>query len=122
MLLIVVEDLLHALDTRIRRAIIVFLGVLRLIPIKNPADEGRDQRNTSFSTCNGLAETEEEGEVAVDLVVALEFAGGLDAFPGRRDLDKDALFRNTLFRVESDEVLGLGDIHQYIACLIIRKT
>ena len=64
------------------------------------ADEGRDEGNTSLRTRNGLREAEEEGEVTVDAVVALELAGGLDTLPGRGDLDQDAVFADALLLVE----------------------
>lgn len=83
MLLVVVEDLLNALDTGVVTTDELLVLVLRagLVPVKDTADEGRDQSDTSFSASDGLTESEEEGEVAVDLLVALEFAGGLDTFP-----------------------------------------
>ena len=71
------------------------------------ADEGRDEGNTSLRTRNGLREAEEEGEVTVDAVVALELAGGLDTLPGRGDLDEDALLLDTDGLVERDEFLRL---------------
>ena len=44
----------------------------------------------------------------MDAVVALELARGLDALPGRRDLDQHALLLYAERLVESNELLGLG--------------
>lgn len=109
MLLVVVEDLLDALDTRVLLADELFVLVLRtsLVPVQDTADEGRDQSDTGLSASDGLAETEEEGEVAVDLLVTLELAGGLDAFPCRGDFDEDALLGDAVLLVELDELTGL---------------
>ena len=71
------------------------------------ADEGRDEGDTSLGARNSLREAEEEGEVAVDAVVALELARSLDALPGRGDLDQDTLTLDTDRLVEGNEVLGL---------------
>lgn len=58
------------------------------------ADEGRDEGDARLSARDGLPEAEEEREVAVDAVLLLELARGLDAPPGRGDLDEDALARD----------------------------
>ena len=72
------------------------------------ADKGRDEGDAGLGAGDGLAEAEEEGEVAVDAVVALELARGLDALPGGRDFDEDALLLDAERPVERDELLGLG--------------
>ena len=126
MLLVVVEDLLHGHDTRVLIASIGRAGLGLLVPVEDlrrisasstllsksaityTADEGRDEGNTSLRTRNGLREAEEEGEVTVDAVVALELAGGLDTLPGRGDLDEDALLLDPDRLVERNELLGLG--------------
>lgn len=51
------------------------------------SNEWRNQSHASFCTSNGLTEAEEKGKVAVDLVLALEFTGGLDALPSACDFD-----------------------------------
>lgn len=71
------------------------------------ADERRDEGDLRLGTSNSLAETEEKGEVAVDVVLRLEFPRRLDTLPGRRDLDQDALTLDANRLVEGDEVLGL---------------
>lgn len=72
------------------------------------SDERRNESNTSLSTGNSLAETEEESQVAVDVVLLLELTGGLDTLPCRSDLDEDTLLLDTNGVVESNELLGLG--------------
>lgn len=85
---------------------VLALGLLE--PVENAADEGANERDTSLGAGNGLAEAEEEGEVAVDAVLLLELPSSLDTVPGRGNLDKDALLLDALLLVELDEVLGLG--------------
>ena len=86
--LVVVEDLLHGLDAWVFVCLIVFLGV-GLIPVKNAANEGRDQEGTGFSSGNSLDEGEHEGQVAVDAMFRLKDLGGSDTFPCRGELDQD---------------------------------
>jgi hypothetical protein len=43
----------------------------------------------------------------VDAIIALEFTRSLDTFPGRGDLDQDALLLDANGLVESNELLGL---------------
>lgn len=106
-LFIVVEDLLDANDAGVFVALVVGAGVLGLIPIEDTADEGADQGDTRFGTSHSLAETEEQGKVAVNLVVALKFPSSLNAFPCRSNFDEDTLLGNTLIGVKGDELLGL---------------
>ena len=47
----------------------------------HPAYEGRNKSNTGFSTRDGLAKAEEEGEVAMDTVFLFKFARSLNALP-----------------------------------------
>lgn len=63
---------------------------------------------TYLCACNGLTETEEESQVAVNALVALKLAGSLDTLPGRRDLDEHTVLGDALGRVELNELLGLG--------------
>lgn len=56
-----------------------------------------------------LAEGEEEGQVAVNLLNSLEVLGGLDTLPGGSDLDENAVLVDTGVLVETDDLLGLGD-------------
>lgn len=129
-LLVVVEDLLDRDDSRVcsppKRASFIStettLGFQRLsptlvslvrlasrllVPVKNPANERRDERDTSLSAGDSLAETEEKGEVAVDAVLLLELAGSLDTLPSGSDLDEDAVLGDSDGLVESDELVGL---------------
>ena len=78
--LVVVEDLLHALDAGVLLCG-VFLLIRRLVPIQNTPDEGGDEVGASFSGSNGLWQGEHEGQIAVDAVLGLEDVGGLDSLP-----------------------------------------
>lgn len=109
MLLVVVEDLLDGLNSGVLLAGVVTVGVLLLVPVEDSADEGRDQGDTSFGTGDGLAETEEQGQVAVDVLVFLQVSSGLDTFPGRSDLDQDSFSLDTDGFVQGDQLLGLVD-------------
>jgi len=71
-------------------------------------DERRNQRHASLRACNGLGEAKEEGEVAVNAVVALELARSLDTFPGRCNLDEHTFFLDSEGLVKRDKLLGLG--------------
>lgn len=44
----------------------------------------------------------------MNVVVPLEFPGGLDTLPSRSDLDEDTVLVNTEGLVEGEELLGLG--------------
>ena len=105
--LVVVVDLLNAHDSGVGGTIVLALRLLGLVPVEDTADEGGDEGDTSLGAGDGLGEAEEEGEVAVDLVVALELAGGLDSLPSRSDLDKDAVLGDSEVGVKCDELLGL---------------
>lgn len=106
-MLVVVEDLLYALHTRVVVTRVVLAGVVLLVPVQDATDERRDKGDASLSTSDSLAEAEQEGKVAVDAIVPLQFARGLDTFPGGGDLDEDALFLDSKTVVESDELLSL---------------
>ena len=45
-------------------------------------DKRRNQRHARLRACNGLGEAKEKGKVAVNAVVTLELARGLDTLPG----------------------------------------
>jgi hypothetical protein len=98
-LLVVVEDLLDALDARVLLLAVLLLS-RRLVPVEDAADEGRDEEGTGLSSGDGLDLGEHERQVAVDAVLGLEDLGGLDALPCRRELDEDALLANALLLVE----------------------
>ena len=69
-LLVVIEDLLHALDTRVLLGRVLLL-VRSFVPIQDTTDEGRDEEGTSFGAGDGLREGEHEGQIAVDAMLAL---------------------------------------------------
>ena len=71
------------------------------------ADEWGDQGDTGLGASNSLSETEEESEVAVNVVLSLKLAGSLDTLPCGRNLDKNAVLGDADRLVESDELLGL---------------
>ena len=106
-LFVVVEDLLHGLHTRVFFALVARARLVLLVPVENAADEGRDEGDTSLCAGDGLSEAEEEGEVAVDAILLLELARGLDTLPSRSNLDQDALLLDTDALVERDQLLRL---------------
>jgi hypothetical protein len=106
-LLIVVENLLDRLNTRVLFASVVGAGLVLLVPVEDTADEGRNEGGTGLGTSNRLTEAKEESEVAVDTLL-LEFACSLDTLPGGRDLDQDAILGNTKRIVKCNEGLGFG--------------
>lgn len=88
-LLVVVEDLANGHDSWVL-GLGIGLSGLGFVPIQDTADEGGDEEDAGLGGSDGLYFGEEEGEVAVDAVLLLEDARGLDSFPGRCDLDQDA--------------------------------
>lgn len=80
-LLVVVENVLHALDTRIFIRLVLLLG-RSLVPVKNAANEGGNEESASLGSGNSLDLGEEKSQVAVDLVFALQLVGGLNALVG----------------------------------------
>jgi hypothetical protein len=62
-LLVVGEDLADRLDSGVGLGSVLLAGGL-LVPVEDTADEGRDEGDASLGTGDGLAETEEKGEVA----------------------------------------------------------
>jgi hypothetical protein len=91
-LLVVIENRLNALDTRIFMRLERILLHSYLVPIHYPSDEGGNEIGTGFCSSDGLYEGEHQGKVAVYAVFGLEDLGGFDAFPCRGDLDEHALF------------------------------
>jgi hypothetical protein len=81
----------------------------------HPANEWRDQSHASLRTCDGLGKAKEEGEIAVNALVALELARSLDAFPGRCDLDEHTFSLDSEGLVERNELFGLG-----LGCLLVK--
>lgn len=99
MLLVVIEDILHTLDSWVLLTLVVLSG-LGLVPIEDTADEGGDEECTGLGGGDGLDLGEEEGQVAVDAVLFLKDARGLDTFPGGGDFDEDAVFGDAFCFVE----------------------
>lgn len=81
-LLVVVVDLTNGLDARVILVLVSGSGLVLFVPVQNTADEGRDEGDIGLGTSNSLAKTEQESEVTVDLIVALEFTSSLDTLPG----------------------------------------
>lgn len=79
--LIVVENVLHALDAWVLLGGEISLQGI-LVPIQDSADEGGDQIGACLGSGDGLDEREHEGEVAVDAMLRLQDVGGLDTLPG----------------------------------------
>ena len=77
---------------------VVLLGGV-LVPVKNSADKGRNQESASLCTSHGLDFGKQQGEVAVDLMLALENMSSFDAFVGRGNLDENTRLVNALFFV-----------------------
>ena len=109
MLLVVVEDLLNGLDSRVSLTRVILVLVVSLVPVQDSTNEGGDQGDLGLSTSDGLAETEQEGKVAVDVLLLLEVSSGLDTSVGRSNLDKNSVLVDTDGLVECDKLLSLGD-------------
>lgn len=80
-----------------------------LEPVKDTTNEGGDKEGAGLCGGDGLGQGEEQGQVGVDAVVALQDLGGLDALPCGGDLDQNALLGDTLLLVElKDEEIWLA--------------
>jgi hypothetical protein len=87
-LLVVVENSLDGCDTG------VFLGriglsSLRPVPIHDTSNKRRNKESASLSSGNSLDFGKQQGKIAIDLVVTLEDAGGLNTFPCGSNLDQN---------------------------------
>lgn len=93
MLLVVVENRLHALDAGIflRREILLH-GCL--VPIEDTTNEGRNEESTGLGGGDGLDEREHQSEVAVNALL-LQDLGRLDTLPSGSDFDQDARLVDT---------------------------
>jgi len=71
-----------------------------------------------------LSEAKEEGEIAVDTVVAFKLAGSLDTLPCGCDLDEDTVLLDANRLVKSNELLGLTItvIFNYMTMLSLGQT
>ena len=124
-LLVVIEDGLYALDTRIfvRSKGAATFG--SLVPVHDTADEGGDQEGSRLGCGDGLGQREHERQVAVDAVLALQVVGGFDTLPRRRDLDEYALLANPngLVELERGKRSADGaDVEAYSAPRRTRKA
>lgn len=99
MLLVVVEDLLDALDTGVLLLGVLLLG-RGLVPVEDTANKGRNEVGTGLGSGNGLDLGEHERQVAVDAVLGLQDLSSLDALPCRGELDENALLVNAGLLVE----------------------
>ena len=77
---------------RVRRHLLV----VSQMPVQDPSHEGRDERDTGLSASHGLSHGEEQGEIAVDALLLLQVASGLDAFPSRAQFDEDSVARDAV--------------------------
>lgn len=106
--LVVIED---ALDGGNSWVFLLGVGLtgLSLVPIEDTANEGGDEKGTGLSGGDGLNFGEQESQVAVNLVVALEDAGSLDSLPCGCDFNQDAGLIDADGLVEINDVESLVD-------------
>lgn len=107
-LLVVVENVLDGDDTGVLSTVEV-LALGGLVPVENSANEGRDKGDLGLGTSNSLDEREEQGQVAVDVVLGLELSSSLDTLVGGGDLDENSVLGDTLGLVEVNELESLLD-------------
>lgn len=74
-----------------------------LEPVKDTTDKGGDEEGTGLGGGDSLRQREEQGQVGVNSVVALQDLGGLDTLPCGGDLDQNTLLGDTLLLVKLDE-------------------
>lgn len=98
-LLVVVVNLNNGLDTRVL-LLLVLLLVVGLVPVKDTANEGRDEEGTGLSGSDGLNRREHQSQVGVDVVLGLQDVSSLDTLVGRGDLDENAVLGDTGLLVE----------------------
>jgi hypothetical protein len=78
------------------------------VPIKDASNEGREEERLRVTGRDRLGNREGERHVAID-ALGLQPGRGLQAFPGRRELDQNVLLIDAPFLVEGDERLRFGD-------------
>jgi hypothetical protein len=93
-LLVVVVNLNNGLDTGVL-LLLVLLLVGSLVPVKDTANEGRDEESTGLSGSDGLDRREHQGQVGVDVVLGLQDVGSLDTLVGRGNLDENTVLLDT---------------------------
>ena len=101
--LVVVEDLGHRNHTRILRSGVRVAPGFSLVPIQDAPHEGGDQSDAGFGTGNGLTETKQEGEVAVNPLF-LQHLGGFDAFPGGSNFDQNPIVADAGIVVQTNQL------------------
>lgn len=97
-LLVVVVDVLHRLDTGVLRGSVVAL-VRILVPIQNATHEGGDEEGTGLGGSDGLDQGKHQGQVAVHAVLRLQDVSSLDTLIGGGDLNQDAVLGDTVLLV-----------------------
>lgn len=102
-LLVVIEDLLNTLDTRVFLGAVVLL-VRCLVPVHDAANKRRDEESTSLGCGNGLGQREHKSQVAVHTVLRLQDMSCLDTLPCRSELDEDARLVDANVFVELEKV------------------
>ncbi len=105
-LFVVVVDGLDGRNTWVLLLGILLLG-RGLVPIKNATDEWGNEEGVGLGAGDGLDWREHQGQVAVDAVLFLQDAHGLDTLPGGGDLDQDTIFGDADGLVELDDVESL---------------
>lgn len=85
------------------------VGKIQIEKSAYATNKGRNEGDTCLSASNGLTETEEKREIAVNAVVPFEFTRCLDTLPRRCDLDEDTLLLDTDRFVQGNELFGLDD-------------
>lgn len=103
-LLVVVVDLDDGLDTGVL-LLLVLLLVVGLVPVKDTANEGRDEESTGLSSSDGLDRREHQSQVGVDVVLGLQDVSSFDTLVGRGNLDEDAVLGDTGLLVELLQML-----------------
>jgi hypothetical protein len=98
-LLVVVVNFNDGLDTGVL-LLLVLLLVGSLVPVKDTANEGRNEESTGLSGSDGLRQREHQGQVGVDVVLGLQDVGSLDTLVGRGNLDENTVLLNTGLLVE----------------------
>lgn len=79
-----------------------------LVPVGDPADEGRDQIDAGIEAGLGLGVTEQQSQITVD-AFPLQHLGGADPLPGRCQLDQYPVLGHAAFVVERDQLVSLVD-------------
>lgn len=106
-LLVVVEDALNRVDTRILRSLVRRLSSRSLVPIQDATNKGRNKSGTGFSSGNSLNERKEKSQVNVDSVLGFKLTSSLNTFIGRSNLNKDTFLRNPLLLIKIDNFESL---------------